>query len=207
MVWGLTGGLVAGLVGGRTAELLHLPSRVLLEWLVAVADAAARLPLAPVGAMSVAAAALLVWLAVRTTERRRLALFVAAATALLLPTVAVAAGGPRPLHDDQPAFGLRLWRSGGVTVAVIDGGDPARVLSGLRSRGVVRIDLLVATRSGPRVLAPLAAILDRHDVVMLLGAARLDVAGLSPFLPGSRVRAGPFTVGRTDHGAVEVEHT
>jgi competence protein ComEC len=45
MVWGLTGGLVAGVAGGAVAQVLHLPTRLLLTWLEAVATAAARWPL------------------------------------------------------------------------------------------------------------------------------------------------------------------
>ncbi|HEX5946117.1 MAG TPA: ComEC/Rec2 family competence protein, partial [Acidimicrobiales bacterium] len=45
MVWGLTGGLVAGLVGGVPAAMIHLPTRLMLWWLEAVADAAVRWPL------------------------------------------------------------------------------------------------------------------------------------------------------------------
>ena len=206
MVWGLTGGVAAGLAGGWVADLLHLPTRLLLAWLVGVADVAAHLPLAPVGAVSGAGAALLVWLAVRwPAGRRRMAAAAAAACVLLAPTLAAATAGPRDLADDQPAFGLRLWRSGGTTVAVVDGGDPARVLGGLRSRSVGRIDLLVAAGTGPRVLAPLAAILDRHDVVMLAGPPRLDVAGLRPFTSGTSIRAGPFTVTLTVPGGIEVK--
>jgi competence protein ComEC len=205
MVWGLTGGVAAGVVGGWPAWLVHLPSRLLLAWLVGVADVAARLPLAPVGVASVAVAGLLVWLAVSRPDhgRRRWALG-AAAAALLVPSLAVAARGPGDLHDAQPAFGLRLWRSRGAVVAALDGGDPARVLGGLHRSGVGRIDLLVATRTGPRVLAPLAAVLDRHDVGTLVGPARLDVAGLQPLHPDAPIRAGPFTVTLDRHGALEV---
>ena len=201
MVWGLTGGLAAGVVGGRVADLLHLPTRLLLTWLTGVADAAAGLPLAPVGAVPIVAAALLVWLAVRwPAGRRRTAAAAAAACVLLAPSLAAAGAGPRDLVDDEPAFGLRLWRADGTTVAVVDGGHPARVLVGLRTRGVGRIDLLVATRAGPRVLSPLAAILHRHDVVALAGPVRLDVAGLRPFPLGTSIRAGPFTVTSTEAG-------
>jgi len=153
----------------------------------------------------VAAAALLAWLAVRADAGPRLALAAASAAALLLPTAVAAASGPGDLNDDRPAFGLRLWRTSGVTVAALDGGDPARVLGGLRSRGVGRVDLLVATRTGPRVLALLAAVLDRHDVVTLAGPGRLDVAGLRPLPPGAPVRAGPFTVMLDPAGAVAVD--
>ena len=45
MVWGLTGGLVAGAAGGAVAQVLHLPTRLLLTWLELVATTAARWPL------------------------------------------------------------------------------------------------------------------------------------------------------------------
>ena len=45
MVWGLTGGLAAGMLGGVAARLLHLPTGLLLGWLEGVATAAARWPL------------------------------------------------------------------------------------------------------------------------------------------------------------------
>jgi ComEC/Rec2-related protein len=205
MVWGLTGGLAAGVLGGRPAWLLHLPSRLLLAWLTTVAGAAARLPLAPVGAWPVAAAALLAWLAVRTADSRHRGLLAAAAVgALLLPTMALATAGPPDLHDDQPTYGLRLWRSSGTTVVLVDAADPARALSGLRSRTVGRIDLLVAEAGGPRVLAPLAAILDRHDVTTVAGPPRLDVAGLRPLAPDALIRAGPFAVSRDRSGQISV---
>ena len=207
MVWGLTGGLVAGLVGGRVAWLLHLPSRLLLDWLVAVADGAARLPLAPVGAVPIALAAGLMWLAVRSAPGRRALAAASAAAVLVLPSLAVAAAGPRDVAAAQPAHGLRLWRAEGTTVAVLDGGDPARVLGGLRASGVDRIDVLVAAGTGPRVLAPLAAVLDRHDVRTLAGPPRLDVAGLHPVPPGTTIRAGPFTVVLGRGGAVAVSRS
>ncbi|MEO5679659.1 MAG: ComEC/Rec2 family competence protein, partial [Acidimicrobiales bacterium] len=208
MVWGLTAGLAAGLLGGWAAGLLHLPSRILLAWLVAVAGAAARLPLAPVGVGPVLVAAALVWWAVARGDRRRprgRTLAAVAAAVLLVPSLVAARTGPADLADDHAALGLRLWRSQGATVVALDGGDPARVLGALHARQVGRIELVVATQAGPRVLAPLAALLDRHDVGVLVGPARLDVAGLRPFPAGARVRAGPYTVTSGPAGAVEVQ--
>lgn len=63
MVWGLTGGMVAGLAGEPAAPLLQLPTRVLLAWIEAVALAAARWPLGTVGVPQVALAAVAVLLA------------------------------------------------------------------------------------------------------------------------------------------------
>ena len=44
MMWGLTGGIVAGLAGGSVAVLVHLPTRVLVWWIATVARVAARAP-------------------------------------------------------------------------------------------------------------------------------------------------------------------
>jgi competence protein ComEC len=46
--WGLTGGLLAGLVGAPFDEVLHLPTRVLTWWLAGVARWGAGLPLGAV---------------------------------------------------------------------------------------------------------------------------------------------------------------
>lgn len=64
----------------------------------------------------------------------------------------------------------------------------------------------MGTRTGPRVLAPLAAVLDRHDVLTVAGPPRLDVAGLHPFPPGASIHAGPYTVTSGPAGAVEVTY-
>jgi competence protein ComEC len=45
MMWGMTAGVVAGVAGGAVAAVLHLPTRLLIAWILAVARAAVRLPL------------------------------------------------------------------------------------------------------------------------------------------------------------------
>lgn len=49
MVWGMTAGLVAGIVPPSLAVLLHLPTRVLLWWVSGVAHRCASLPLGHLG--------------------------------------------------------------------------------------------------------------------------------------------------------------
>jgi hypothetical protein len=44
-MWGMAAGIPAGLVGGQVAAALHMPTRVLMAWVEAVAHWAARLPL------------------------------------------------------------------------------------------------------------------------------------------------------------------
>ena len=90
--------------------------------------------------------------------------------------------------------GLAIHRAEGTVVVVVAAGDPTRVLGGLRRAGVRRIDLLVADGTGPGVLGVLAAVLDRHPVGLIVGPAKLDVAGLQPIDPDHPVRAGPLAV-------------
>ena len=63
MVWGLTGGLLAGLAPAWLATALHVPSRVLVGWIGVVAHWCAALPLGsigwPAGAVLIVAAAAL----------------------------------------------------------------------------------------------------------------------------------------------------
>jgi competence protein ComEC len=54
MVWGLTGGLVAGVAGDTVATLVHLPTRVLLAWIEHVALTTSRWPLGDIDATGLA---------------------------------------------------------------------------------------------------------------------------------------------------------
>jgi competence protein ComEC len=73
MMWGLTAGFVAGVVGGPAAAVLHVPSRLLLGWIEGVAMAAATRPLGLLRAGHVAALFAAVAAALAATHLRRLA--------------------------------------------------------------------------------------------------------------------------------------
>lgn len=53
MTWGMTGGILAGLVGGRLASVLHLPTAALVGWVECVARLAAAAPLPRLGLRAV----------------------------------------------------------------------------------------------------------------------------------------------------------
>jgi competence protein ComEC len=63
MVWGMTGGVIAGVVPRPLAVMLHLPTLVLIDWVAAVAHTAAGAPLGHVGLLPLVgvAAVLGVW--------------------------------------------------------------------------------------------------------------------------------------------------
>jgi competence protein ComEC len=151
MVWGLTAGLVAGVVGEPWATLVHLPSRVLLAWIDGVATVAGRAPLGKIGlwqwAALMAAAALVVWCADedarrgseprlatggraeeegRRGSRPRLAAVGLAVSVMCLAVVLASAVVPaRPASDagavTPTAAGVQLWQGGGATLVAVDG--------------------------------------------------------------------------------------
>jgi competence protein ComEC len=49
MVWGVTAGFVAGVVGGFWAQVIHFPNRLLVDWVASVAGVSAGLGLPVVG--------------------------------------------------------------------------------------------------------------------------------------------------------------
>ncbi|HMJ77476.1 MAG TPA: ComEC/Rec2 family competence protein [Iamia sp.] len=144
MTWGLPAGLVAGLAQTPVDAVLHLPTRLALDWLAGVARGAASAPLgqlgwAEVGVVSVAVAGVL--LAERAARPRlvRIAAVVLAVGALAAPGVALRHPPVRAL----PAPGVEVWRAGATVVVIAPGTGPTATLEGLRLAGVAVIDLLV----------------------------------------------------------------
>lgn len=194
MIWGLSGGLLAGLVGGPVRTVVHLPTRVLLWWLVTVARTAAAAPFAPIGMRSLAVALGLGAIAgACRIPRLRRGLAAAALAVLVVPSLVAGVGRGEATDRPSAARGVAVWRSRGTIVAVVGDGDPARVLGHLRSEGVGSIDLLVVDGRGRGVLAVAAAVLQRHDVRALAGVPGVDIEGLRP-LGRDALVAGPFTV-------------
>jgi competence protein ComEC len=150
MVWGLTGGLVAGAAGGGVvAQVVHLPTRALLAWLDGVATAAARWPLgelrsAHLAALVAAGIAVVAGsgLGPRGAAATRAAGAALAATSVLAACLVIPATGER--RELALGLGATLWRGGGANVLVLDGrADAGRVLEGLRAARVDRLDVVV----------------------------------------------------------------
>ncbi len=181
-VWGLSGGLVAGVVGEPFAGWIHTPTGWLIAWVQLVASVAARSSLGEVGPAQLVGFALAVaagrWLGDRRRWARHLVVVVAAG-AVLGP----AAGLHRPPPMAELAPGVTAWRSNGVVVVAL-GADvrEASALAGLRGMGVGHIDLLVATAAGPGSWRTLQALDDRY-------AARRTI------VPVALARSGATTVG------------
>jgi competence protein ComEC len=228
MVWGLTGGLVAGLTGGAMATVLHLPTRALLAWIDGVATAAARWPLGELHASHVAwlsGAALMAVAAGRRTRRvieargaddptppargrtwgasltRGTAGLVAGA---VLVQAAVGGRGPGVIDGQALGPGATLWQAGGAAALVIDGrARDEAVLAGLRDRGVARLDVVVL-ETAARGAADVADTLRRRwpgAVVLGPDDARPTAA------EGARPAAAPRTGTVVDLGGLRLTVT
>lgn len=191
MTWGLPAGVMAGLVPA-IAPVVHLPTRLALAGLAAVAQGAARAPLGRLGWPEVAALALAV-AALLLSPRRpaRAVAAVLAVAALVAPGVALR----HPPPNARPAPGVEVWRSGATIVVVAPGTGPTATLEGLRLAGVTTVDLLVV---GPGSTAVDETDAARHRArvrrVWLMGRdppAAIRLGALVATSDGHRTDVGP----------------
>jgi competence protein ComEC len=191
MMWGLTGGFVAGLVGGPVAAVLHIPSRLLLAWIDAVATTAAARPLGEirVAHLAVLSAALgLVWVAARAESPqpwgRGLRWAAALACVAVVASATLGRASAPPLASVQVGPGAMVWRGGGAAVVVLDGrATEATLLPALRSADVGRVDVLVVRTAADRALAVAARARRRWPSLVVLvpdAAASRIVGALAP---------------------------
>ncbi|MDQ6696792.1 MAG: ComEC/Rec2 family competence protein, partial [Actinomycetota bacterium] len=197
MMWGVGAGLLAGVLGGRPAALLHVPTRLMIAWISGVAERAARWPLGEIGpadaaVLAVGVAAVLVGLrATRSSLVRAGYGFVL--LALVLPALALRWSSPA--LQSEPAAGVALWRDGGASVVELSSALAAdQLLAALRASGVRRIDLLVLRRGGPTAAAQTAALRHRWAVRRVLQPSGGSVVGASVPSIGSERTVGGITV-------------
>jgi len=195
MMWGMTAGPVAGLVGEPVASLLHLPTGVLVDWVAAVARWSATLPLGSLTTPHLVLLALAFGLAAVGRRRSRPATVTWAAAVLAgLAVVAPMAVqlGQGPVDGSELVAGARLWRRGGATVLIVDGHpvNTGRLMSALHTAGVRRLDLVVVARPGPAASHAVGPVLERFPAGLVLAPPGHDVAsGIIPE-PGATVSAG-----------------
>jgi competence protein ComEC len=185
MVWGLTGGLLAGVVGGPLAAGLHRPTQLALSWLELVAQRTAHAGLGELRLLQIVVLAgglAVVVLAAARPDLRRLggALAVAAVVSAVLT-----AHAPPPLRATLTA-GVVRWHAGAVDVVVLGGVGGRSTMSGtivleaLRRAGVRTIDLLVV--ADPSVPEGVVELVHRSHPV---GALRTPSDGPAAFELGA----------------------
>ncbi|MYH00392.1 MAG: hypothetical protein F4011_04445 [Acidimicrobiaceae bacterium] len=192
MMWGLTGGLGAGLAGGWPAWLIHRPTAALLWWIGTVAETAAAAPpavLGAVGAVAVGIGVVLV-LASRMPERTRgLAPAGAAVVAVAFAGSVLTASSPASGWSETA--GARVFHHEPVTVVVLDGpARPAKLLEALRLIGVRRVDLVVAARGGASDAHAVLALKDRYPDATVVAPPMHRVPHARTVRTGSVVLAG-----------------
>jgi competence protein ComEC len=204
MMWGLTGGFLAGMVGGPLAAVLHIPSRLLLAWIDVVATTAAARPLGQLHALHIlvlVAAVALVALAARPESPQawsRGLRWMAALSTVAVVAAATLGRTPAPPLASVPAGpGAMLWRGGGAAVVVLDGrATETSLLPALRSAGVGRVDVLVVRTAADRALAAAGQVRRRWPrvVVLVPDAVQGRVVGAIAPTDGSSMVVGGLRV-------------
>ncbi|NNE73712.1 MAG: ComEC/Rec2 family competence protein [Acidimicrobiales bacterium] len=178
--WGLTGGVVAGALGGRAASVLHWPTSMLLGWVEFVARRAALARFGQLGGWHLAGLAVAFALGFLARSRsirwsvglRRGALSLTA-IALLAPAVALT----RPVYGRTVADGVVVWRAD-VTVLLIERGVRSTdALAAVRQSGVESIEVLVVRDRDTNTASLAAALAERYRIGLIVAPEGHRVPG------------------------------
>lgn len=193
MIWGLTAGPVAGLLGGSLAALIHVPTRAMLGWVEAVAATASAAPLGELGLAHVCALGAVVasWVLVRVRAIRPVLAGLALAVCLQ-PAFGLARSAPlfTPIGSDAG-----LWRGGGAAVLVVGPeSSEAALLRDLRRAGARRVEIAVFTEPDRGTPDQLEAIRARVEIGAVLGPSGASITGLEVPADGTRLTLGGLTI-------------
>ena len=199
MMWSLSAGVGAGLLGGPLAHAIHWPTDFGIGWIQAVAGWAASARLGELRAAHLVVVAIGAggwWLA-----RRRLLRAAAAAglaVALLLPAVALRISDP-PFHTVLDS-GVEVWREHqAVVVALGTNRSTERLLEDLRRAGVGVVDLVVADRGNRAQRDQIRSLSERMWVGAVVAPPGHRVGGAATIRAGQRVLVGGLVVEVVSH--------
>ena len=209
MVWGLTVGPVAGLVGGRVGTALQLPADGLTWWVETVARVGAAAPLGRLDALELAAAigagGLAVFWARRGGAARSCVAWLVVLAVLLTP--GALGRFARPPRQVALADVGTLWTSAGSrsgSVLVLAPGAALRpALDDLRQLGAPRLELLVSPGGGASASALIASLRQRIAVANLWCGPAPEPA--APACGGQGVTPGVGTTTRVGDLEVTVQ--
>ena len=172
MIWGLVAGLAGGPAGDAVAALLHLPTRVMLGWVAAVArwGAAADWPQIETSEVAAVAAVVAACMATALIARRRFAAAPTIAVVVAAIGIWAAASGQRSALPSSEHLSVP---SIDPTVVVIDRPDAARALDQLATAGIGDIDVLIARSASRAGREAVRALHERHSVESVLAPASL----------------------------------
>ena len=195
MMWSLSAGVGAGLLGGPLAHAIHWPTDFGIGWIQAVAGWAASARLGELRASHLVAVVIGAggwWLA-----RRRMLRAAAAAglaVALLLPAVALRISDP-PFHTVLDS-GVEVWREHQtVVVALGSNRSTERLLEDLRRAGVG----VVADRGNRAQRDQIRSLSERMWVGAVVAPPGHRVGGAAIIRAGQRVLVGGLVVEVVSH--------
>ena len=201
MVWGLTGGVIAGFLHGPVATALQLPTRLLLWWIVRIAAVAGRTPLGMLRLVHVVALSCVVGLVAAAAVARRADLRIARILRACAVTVGVVTLGSPFLASQYPAAaagegarGVWLGRNGAVVVEVDTTASSAEALRSLRERDVGEIDVLVVRNTSATAAAVARDLRSRYEPPVLWAPTRHQIRGASTPLIGEHLDLDGLTI-------------
>jgi competence protein ComEC len=166
MMWGLTGGLLAGVVPSWLAGWLHVPTRAAVWWIDSVAGTVPDVPLGRLGGVHV----VLLFAAGAFGLRQagpagRSAAAVVLVVVLLHPGVMLLATPASSQMIDGDSI---IWRDETTTVVELDSATrPQKVLSALRASNVEQIDLVIVHQSSFANAALIGWIRTHHHIASI----------------------------------------
>ena len=203
MVWGLTGGLAAGVFGGSVAMVVQAPMRGLVWWIASVASHASRAPLGTLRATHVAvlgAAAAIGILVVHLEARGRTSPIGAplrrgalAMVAVVLIAPVLAAHSPPPAAGPV-ARGVWLWRNAAVVVEIDGTATSADALGALREHDVGAIDVLVVRTATSPAAVVARDLRTRYRPTVVWAPPLHQIRGATTPMVGEQADAGGLVV-------------
>lgn len=206
MMWGLTGGFLAGLLGGSPAAALHVPTRGLLAWIEGVAATLTgmRLGYLALGHVLVLGAALAVVVLVRRRRGAVLVATLAAAATLVTPLLAERARGPASHAALAVGWESTLWQAPDSAVLLLGPGENLeRVLGDIRMAGTERIDLMVVAGAATPA-GHLATLQRRYGPAAVWAPEANRIAGATVPRTGAAAVVGDLAV-RVETGGERLE--
>ncbi len=199
MMWSLSAGVVAGLMGGPLAHAIHWPTNLGIGWIEAVAGWAASARLGELRAPHLVAVVIgtVAWWLARRRPLRAVAA-AALATALLVPAVALRVSDP-PFHTVLDS-GVEVWRVHNTTVIALGSNrSTERMLEDLRRAGVGAVDLAVADRGTRAQRDQIRSLHERIWVGTIIAPPGHRIGGAKTVQIGQRVLVGDLVAEVTSH--------